>query len=165
MSEIGHKCISAYTEGSVRHIQEAQEQTTLIRFNFLMGEINELYHMLAMRAGLSDSVMSILYVLWEKDGCCPQNTIVKQTGIPRQTINSALQKLEREGITEITSGEGRNTIVHLTEAGQALCREKVAPIFKMEEEVFHSWTEKEQESYLQLNRRYLAEMREKVKEQ
>lgn len=118
---------------------------------------------MAIQAGLSDSIMSILYVLWEQNGRCPQSTIVKQTGIARQTVNSALRKLEREGTTGLEPGEGRNTIVYLTEAGQALCREKIAPILEMEEAVFRAWTEEEQETYLNLNLRYLEAMRNHVK--
>ena len=68
------------------------------QYTYLAGEINALYHEAAVKTGVSDSVQNILYVICEKGDRCLQSEISKLTGISRQTINSAIHKLEKEGI-------------------------------------------------------------------
>ena len=99
-------------EGENLHYLEAGQYT------YLAGEINALYHKAAVKMGISDSVQNILYVLCEKDGKCLQSEISKLTGISRQTINSAIRKLEKEEIVYLKQGKGRNTILCLTEKGK-----------------------------------------------
>ena len=65
------------------------------QYTYLAGEINALYHEAAVKTGVSDSVQNILYVICEKGDRCLQSEISKLTGISRQTINSAIHKLEK----------------------------------------------------------------------
>ena len=81
------------------------------QYTYLAGEINALYHEAAVKMGVSDSVQNILYVLCEKENRCLQSEISKLTGISRQTINSAIRKLEKDGIITLEPGKGRNTVV------------------------------------------------------
>ena len=71
------------------------------QYTYISGEINALYHEAAVKAGISDSVQNILYVICEKENRCLQSEISKLTGISRQTINSALRKLIKEEIVRI----------------------------------------------------------------
>ncbi|MEE0434383.1 MAG: winged helix-turn-helix transcriptional regulator [Peptococcaceae bacterium] len=123
-------------------------------YTALAGEINALYHEAAVRAGISDSVQNILYVLCEEQGHCPQSEIARRTGISRQTINSAIRKLEKDGIIVLEPGKGRNTIVCLTEKGQCFAEEKIAPLFAVENKIWNEWTEEEQRTYLNLTKKY-----------
>ena len=68
------------------------------RYNYLSSEISALYHEAAVKLGLSDSAMNILYAVCENEGRCPQSEVCRLTGVSRQTINSAIRKLEREGV-------------------------------------------------------------------
>ena len=40
------------------------------RFNYLIGEIDAVYHEAALKLGLSDSALSVLYSLCNHDGSC-----------------------------------------------------------------------------------------------
>ena len=84
-------------------------------YAYLSAEITSLYHEAAVKMGISDTVLNILYVLCERDGQCLQSDIFRLTGISRQTINSAIRKLEKDGFAYLKQGEGRNTMVCLTE--------------------------------------------------
>lgn len=130
------------------HYLKAREYT------YLSGEINALYHEAAVKMGISDSVQNILYVICEKGDSCLQSEISKLTGISRQTINSAIRKLEKEGIVNITQGTGRNTVVSLTEKGKKFAHEKVEPLFDIENRIWNDWTEAEQRQYLLLTQKY-----------
>ena len=87
-------------------------------YAYLSAEITSLYHEAAVKLGISDTVLNILYVLCERDGQCLQSDIFRLTGISRQTINSAIRKLEKGELVYLEQKEGRNTMVCLTEKGK-----------------------------------------------
>ena len=111
------------------------------RYNYLSSEINSLYHQ-------ADSVQNILYVLCDQGNQALQSEICSISGISRQTINSALSKLEQEGLVRVEPDKGRNTMVFLTEEGQKFAVEKVAPLFQIENKIWNEWTSEEQQQYL-----------------
>ena len=84
------------------------------RYNYLSSEINSLYHQAAKKMGISDSVQNILYVLCDQGNQALQSEICSISGISRQTINSALSKLEQQGLVRVEPDKGRNTMVFLT---------------------------------------------------
>lgn len=124
------------------------------QYSCLAGEINALYHEIAVKTGLSDSTQNILYVLCEKNGKCLQSEVCRLTGISRQTINSAIRRLEKEDIVYLEQGKGRNTILCLTEKGEKVVSEKITPIFEMENRIWDEWTKEEQEQYIALTEKY-----------
>lgn len=60
-----------------------------------------------MRIGLADSVMRILYAIYDNGDGCLLHTICQQSGISKQTVNSAIRKLEEEGILYLVQGKAR----------------------------------------------------------
>ena len=84
-------------------------------YNLLTSEIDEAYHNAALKLGLSDSAMVILYTLCSRENPCPLLEIARLTGISRQTIHSAIKKLEAQGILTLESPGGRRKLVRLTE--------------------------------------------------
>ena len=124
------------------------------RYNYLSSEINSLYHQAAKKMGISDSVQNILYVLCDQGNQALQSEICSISGISRQTINSALSKLEQQGLVRVEPDKGRNTMVFLTEEGQKFAAEKVAPLFQIENKIWSEWTAAEQQQYLELTQKY-----------
>lgn len=133
-------------------------------YNRLIAEIDEVYHEIALKQGFSDSVMAILYVLVDHDGNCRLPELIKASGENKQTINSALRKLEREGIVYLEPAGGRSKRVCLTEKGTNIARETVGRVLAAEGRIYASWSREEWELYLQLTRRYLQQLREEMKE-
>lgn len=123
-------------------------------YAYLSAEITSLYHEAAVKMGISDTVLNILYVLCEKEGQCLQSDIFRLTGISRQTINSAIRKLERDGLAYLEQGEGRNTMVCLTKNGRDFSAEKILPLFRIENKIWDEWTVDEQEKYVLLTQTY-----------
>lgn len=132
------------------------------RYNYVMNEINAIYHDTAMRMGISNSAQSILYVICENGDRCLQSEIYKQTGISRQTINSAIRRLEKDGIVYLEQGQGRNTIVCLTDAGKEVADQKARSIIRIEDEIFDEWTEEESRIYQELTERYRNSLKKKL---
>ena len=88
--------------------------------------------------------------------------IARLCGMSRQTVASALRSLEREGILYLETGAGRSRPVRLTQAGEELCRERVAPVATAEEAIWNGWTEADRDAYLRLSRQYLEDLRARV---
>lgn len=106
---------------------------------------------------MSDSAMNILYTLCEKGDGCNQSDIYKPVGISRQTIHTAIHKLEKEGYLFLEPGEGRNKKVFLTDKGKLLSQEKVKPMMDAEDAVLESWSEQEREELIRLTKKYLED--------
>lgn len=132
------------------------------RFNLLTSEIDTAYHDAALKLGMSDSAMLVLYTLCSGGGECMLGDIT--SGASKQTINSALRKLESEGIVYLEAFEGRKKKVYLTEKGRQLARDTVRRVIEAENEIFASWSDEEKRIYIDLTQRYLTELKEKIKE-
>lgn len=137
-------------------------ETTLREFNRIVSVIDGIYHEAAQKWGLSDSVMGILYVLCFHEAGCLQSVFYKETGMVKSTVNSALGKMEREGLVCLAPADGRNTWVSLTEKGERLARETAYKIVEMENAVYASWRPEERELFLHLNREFARQFGDMV---
>lgn len=135
----------------------------LKEYNEIINTICNLYHEAAVKLGLSDSEMDILYGLCSHGQGCYQSTLYKETGMTKSTINSAIKKMERDEILYLTPGPGRNTCVYLTEKGQKLAERTVYKVFEIENAVYEGWSEEEKQIFLRLNRNYAETLEQMVK--
>lgn len=143
------------------------ENTILLeprRYNRLLAEIDEVYHNIALSQGFSDSAMAILYALSDNNGQCRLPELIKLSGVNKQTVNSALRKLEKEDIVYLEPAGGKSKRVCLTEKGFATVHETVERILNVEKKIYSSWSREERELYVQLTERYLYQLREEIKE-
>lgn len=130
-------------------------------YNYLVSEMQELFHGIAQRADLSDSVHQILYTLAVFGEECTQANISRLTGISRQTINSAIRRMERDGIVYLGTDGKRRPLI-LTEKGKRLVEEKILPFLNAEREMLDSWPREERDALLRLTRKYYDELKEKI---
>ena len=70
----------------------------LKRLNCLLSEMDAAYHEAAQRQGQNDSTSRILYALCELGSPASLRAVCESTGLSKQTVNSALRKLEADGI-------------------------------------------------------------------
>lgn len=132
------------------------------QINYLTAELNSLYHHAALIFGFSDSVMQVLYYLRDHGHCCLLKDIYKQCGTSKQTIHSAIRKLEKEGTLYLEAGTGKNKMVYLTEKGKRLVEQTIDHVFQAEANVFASWPEEEVESYLNYMERFIRHFEKQV---
>lgn len=133
------------------------------RFNHLLGELDGAYHEISFKLGLSDSAMTILYTICDKGESCLLQEICLQSGVSKQTINSAIRKLEAEGILYLEPAGAKNKRACLTEKGKAFAAKTAGKVIQMENEVLASWTKEDIEKYLDLTKQFLEAMKEKAK--
>lgn len=134
------------------------------RYNYMMSELDAAYHEASLKLGLSDSAMQVLYAICNHGESCLLNDICKLSGRSKQTINSALRKLEAEGIVYLEAFDGKKKRVCLTELGKELVKDKVVRLIEIENAVFGSWSKEELDMYLTLTQRYLTSFKENIRE-
>lgn len=135
----------------------------LERFNLLTSEIDAAYHDAALRMGLSDSAMLVLYTVCSRNGSCLLSDITGMSGASKQTINSALRKLEAEGIIYLEAFGARKKKVCFTDKGKQLADETVLRLIEIENQIFNEWSEEERQIYIEMTQRYLDMLKEKIK--
>ena len=134
------------------------------RFNHLTSEINAAYHETALKLGISDSAMQILYTICNNGESCLISDICRLTGISKQTINSSLRKLEGEKIIYLEVYKGRSKIIRLTEHGKMLTEKTVMKVIEIENKIFEAWSEEKRNLYLSLTQEYLTMFQNEVKQ-
>lgn len=139
-----------------------ENTATIHEFNKINNEISALYHEASVRMHLADSEMQILYILCDEGDGITQKHIIDVTGMSKQTVNSAVRKMEMKGILRLGDPKGRRREISLTSAGRQLVDEKIAPFMELEESIFRTWTEEERRMYIELNRRYAESLGEIV---
>lgn len=130
-------------------------EVKLREINNVWERIDTLYHEVARKFGLSDADFHILYILYRPEEYVPQKEIYQQTGISKSTINSAVKKMEQEGIIKINAIDGRSTQVGLTSKGRKLSSKNVEKIIEIENRIYDSWSEEKRETMLNVNKDFM----------
>lgn len=141
-----------------------EQSNVLKEYNRLWREFDKLYHNIARKLGLSDSAFVILYDLFELGDGSLQKDICKFSAMSKQTVNSAVRHLEREGYLYLKPGNRRDMHMYLTQAGRELVEEKILPVCQMENNVFLEMGEEDRSALIQLTRKYLELLQGKAKE-
>ena len=110
----------------------------LKRYNHLLGELEAVYHDLSYQLGMSDSVSKILYTLCCEGSPCRISDICLCSGLSKQTVNSALRKLEAQGLIYLESAGRKAKTVCLTEDGTRFAQKTAVRILNMENEILAS---------------------------
>lgn len=132
------------------------------RYNHLLGEIDATYHEMSLRLGLSDSAMIILYTISDEGDNCPLSEICRRSGLSKQTMNSAIRKLEAEGVLYLEKAGAKSKTVCLTEAGKDLAGRTALRLLNAENAILASWPRQDVEKYLELTERFLTALREEA---
>lgn len=125
-------------------------------------QIEEFYHELAVRMGLSDSAFQVLWSMAELGEGCTQRDVCQQFHLSKQTVHSAVRKLEREGILTSAPKSGRQVSLALTEAGRRLVQERVIPAMEAEQAAARRMDLEELRGMIQLTAKWFRLFREEA---
>ena len=135
----------------------------LREYNQIFKENNDLYRGAAKALGLSDTAFWILYTLQDSHGMATQREVCSMLYEPKQTINSALKKLEAEGSIEQVQGKDRRSkLVKLTEPGIRLAAKTADVVMDAEYRAFDNMPESEREQLLHLFSVYTKNLKKEM---
>lgn len=105
----------------------------LQEFNNIITELFTAYHQMASKLGVTENELWILYELLSTEDGLLQRELCERLGLPKQTVNSALQKMKQAGQIKQNMGKDRRTkLVSLTEAGRQLAEQKAGWLMQAE---------------------------------
>lgn len=127
-------------------------------------EQDSLYHSVAVKFGLSDTAMWILYLVSETEDDLTQQDLCKQSFYAKQTINTAITSLVKNGFVELISipGTRNHKKVHLTDAGRELVKGTTSRLKIAEQNAYGKLTEEELQAYLDITSRLTGYLREET---
>lgn len=140
----------------------SQRLSGIRRINFLTSEMNSIYHQASLRLGISDSVSITLYTIQDRSENCLLSDVYKSSGVSRQTINSAIRKLEADGMLYLEPYAGRSKKIVLTDKGRDSIRQTVARLLEAEIRAFDGWSEDEIKTYISLIEKYTESLRKQL---
>lgn len=145
--------MGVYIPDNIEHAYEA--------FDSFWREENQLYRDVATSFGISESAFDILYAIYlAGESGISQRDICVQMCIGKQTVNSSIHKLEREGVVVLESGPGRRGLLaHLTPVGLELAERTIVPMIEAELAALREFDDRELELALLLGRRYTDALR------
>ena len=141
---------------------DATRSEYIHKINYLASEVEAAYHQASLRLGISDSISIILYTVYDLGEGCLLRELYKKSGASKQTVSSALRKLEQEEILYLTQDKGRAKRVALTPKGREFVKTTAGRLFEAEGRAYDSWTTEEINTYLRLMEKYVACLRAEV---
>ena len=130
--------------------------------NSMLCEIDNLYQSLLQDKKLSDSEYVVMFAILELGEGCLQKDIADNSYINKKTINSAIKKLEREGLITLKAGKYPNMHIYLTEKGAEYINHNVIPIINIENKVLEQFPDNEFNSLVENYSKYIKVFRTEV---
>jgi len=135
-------------------------KNTLKQFNSVMKDIDDIYRGIAKKYGMGECSFWIIYTLRLAGEPMTQSSICAQMYQPKQTVNSAIKKLESDGIIQTVFHEDkRKKFIFLTDKGKAIARNTADMIIDAEMQSFGRFSGEKQNLLLEMLRNYSISMR------
>ena len=136
----------------------------IIQFNRLYRELDEIYHIYAKEHGLSDSALWILYSLVESNTRMTQKDMCRLWHRPPQTINSALKRLEAQGMLKLipAAASQKTKEIVLTDSGRDLVSRIILPVFQAETRALRCMSIEERTLLLSMTAKYVDHLKEEI---
>lgn len=134
-----------------------------ITYNRTSKELEQLYHAYARHAGVSDAALWLLYVIRLGGDGLTQAAICADWHYSPQTINSALKRLEAQGLVALAlaAGSRRDKAVRLTAKGEKTVERIIDPLIEAERSALGALAPEERAALVALSRRYLGLLSER----
>lgn len=125
-------------------------------YNAIYKETDAIYSEFAKRSGLSDCAFWLMYSICEADGKCTQSEICGQWKMSKQTVNSALKGLEKNGYITLSAAKtGKHSkYISLTEKGVKFVHENITVVFDAEQLALQKMSDTERIAMIESARKY-----------
>ena len=142
-----------------------QNNSLIAQFNRIYNDYCSIYRNIAKHLGLSETVFWVLYTIWDNAGPMVQSELCSSISAPKQTVNSALKKMEADGlITLKPADDNRSKKVCLTADGEQLAERTVDLLRNTENRALERFSDEEQHIFIDLFRKYNQDLKEELGE-
>ena len=142
---------------------DSYAKAKLAQYNKSFKAIDETYRNAAKQFGMSECAFWIIYTLRTEEAPLTQSEICSFQYQPKQTVNSALKKLESEGlICFFVGADRRSKNIALTEKGLRLAKNTVDIFAESEADALLAMPENERNALSDLLEKYNSLLRTKL---
>ena len=128
---------------------------TLMAYNKETKKLDDLYRSAAKTCGMAECAFWILYTLRVDETAYTQAEICELLHEPKQTVNSALKKLEAAGVLSLSAGDDqRSKRVRLTPKGEQLARSNADRVAEAEARAIGSMSPDDRAAFIRLTELY-----------
>lgn len=137
----------------------------IVRRNQLKFSYEALYRDVAAFFGISPTTAWVLYTLMDADGELAQQDLGEKWNFPKQTVNSCIQNLCKDGYLTLSviPGTRNRKLIHLTKQGRELVDKTTRLLAQAEERAAAHLTEAELTQYLSLSAKFYNALVEETK--
>lgn len=130
--------------------------------NQLFKKMDNIYYKLAKNSGLSDTAFWIIYTIKNEKETYQQKDLCVMWSYSKQTINSALKKLEEQNIIKLVSvpNNKKEKKIILTEYGEQIAKKFIEPVNVIERTALNKI--KEKSKFIYLFKEYIEEMNQET---
>lgn len=127
-------------------------------------EQDHIYHNTAVRYGLSDTGMWVLYNVYAAADTVTQQELCRQCFFPKQTVNTAITRLIENGYMalEVIPGTRNQKKILLTAKGAELAEKTVGQLIEAEKRAYAALTPEELQAYLDMTTRLTTALRKET---
>ncbi len=131
------------------------------QFNLLYKELDKSYEEYFACCGLSACAMWVIYSLRVDGDFMTQTDISKRYFLNKQSVSSAIQKLEKDGYVSIQTApnNAKNKLLQLTEKGCRFAEETIDKLLTAEQSAFDGLTQEEQRELIRLYQKYMKALK------
>lgn len=127
-------------------------------------EQDAIYHNVAVKYGLSDTAMWVLYNIYLAEDVITQQELCRQCFFAKQTVNTAITGLMKKGYVELENiiGTRNHKRILLTEQGVRLANTTIKPLVEAEQCAYAVLNHEELKAYLDMTTRLTVSLREET---
>ena len=129
-------------------------------FNQSLKKMDDIYHQLARNSGLSDTAFWIIYAIETENKKYKQKDLCDMWSYSKQTINSALKKMEEQNVLKLVSipDNKKDKKIVLTEYGEQIAKQYVQPVTEIEKTALSKIRQEKRNELINLFKEYIEEM-------
>ena len=142
--------------------KEEETEELIQELNQSFKKMDNIYYELAKNSGLSDTAFWIIYTIKNEKGAYQQKDLCIMCSYSKQTINSALKKLEEQDIIKLVTvpNNKKDKKIILTEYGEKIAKKFIEPVNVIERMALNKIKEKRQ--FVHLFKEYIEEMNQET---
>ena len=140
---------------------ETSAEKNLVRMNQLSQECESIYYGYARRIGFPEAALWVLYGVVFSQTPVTQYALCQSWHYSKQTVNSAVVWLTKEGYLEKhqLAGPRNRKQLTLTKAGKLFCRQHIEPLRQAELSALEAFTPEEISVGISFRERHLSVLR------
>lgn len=134
--------------------------------NQLIKELNSLYHIAAVKSGVSDGEICVWSILLTTDKEYSQQDLCELLFLPKQTINSIISGLIKKGYVflEHVPGTRNRKVIRLSDEGRNYGEKNIMWIFKAEQHAIEDADPREVCTLISMLEKYINKLKREFTE-